>query len=620
MCGFIALFKNGLTEEDERICDISSKTIIHRGPDDSNRYVNENVLIHFNRLSIVDLEMGKQPFNYYDKYIIVFNGEIYNYREIRDTLKTDGYTFYTNSEIEVIASLYDKVGMDFVKSLRGMFSIYIYDKEKEKVVATRDCFGIKPLYYIDNDDSFWVASELKALINVNKELTYDPNEINNYLTFQYIPGYNTLFKEISQLPPGHIIEKKNGENVKLTKYIDLEMTPKSNNKEELKRKIVESMRESVKSHMISDVPVATFLSSGIDSSIITKLASEINPDIMTFTIGFDIDGYDESIHTGKFCEELGLKNEVIKMNYRDYVRELPKIIYHMDNPIADPSIIPLYHICNRVSKDYKVVLSGEGSDELFGGYNIYTEDNSIKRLQRLPKSIKKILIRISRIIPDNTRGKSFLERGCTELEERYVGNARIFSEKDKKKVLSNYSTEIDYRNVTAPLFNKVKHLDNVCKRQYIDLNTWLIGDILTKADRMSMANSLEVRVPFLDKEVFNLASTLSKDEKINGFTTKHMLRESFKDIIPEYVYKKKKLGYPVPIRVWLKSELYQWAYEIIKDNPVKEIKQEEVLRMLNFHRGGKGDYSRRIWCIIVYIIWYRLYIDKTLNKDSKFEV
>ena len=620
MCGFLQLFKEHLTDKDVSICRKCAESIIHRGPNDTKQVLHENALFVFNRLSIIDIENGAQPFTYKEKYTIVFNGEIYNYKELREELIKKGYEFETHSEIEVIATLYDCMGKELVNKLRGMFAIVIYDKEREKITALRDNFGIKPLYYMKKDGGLYFSSELKALHEINENLTYRSEVIGQYATFQYIPSNDSIFKEIKILPPGHLLEKDLNGEINIEKYFNIEFNEKNHDKEELNAQIKAVMRDTVSKHLESDVPVATFLSSGIDSSIITKLASEINPNIVSYTIGFDIDGYDETTSAKRFADDIGIKNVSIRLNYKDYVKELPKIVYHMDSPIGDPSIIPLYHICKEVSKDYKVILSGEGSDEFFGGYNIYTEDESLKMFNYMPSGMKSLLKSMAGAIPDTVRGKSFIVRGTTSLEKRYVGNANIFNEREKAKVFKIYSSSRNDLELTENLFKDVKNYDNVIKRQYIDINTWLVGDILTKADRMSMANSLEIRVPFVDKEVFKLASTLTKDEKVQKFTTKYALREAFKDELPDYLYAKRKLGYPVPMRVWLKNELYNWAFNIIDNNPVKEINKEEVLTMLKDHKAGKGDYSRKVWSIIVFIIWYRLYVDKTLNKDDIFEI
>lgn len=512
------------------------------------------------------------------------------------------------------------MGSELVNKLRGMFAIVIYDKENEKITAFRDYFGIKPLYYMNINEGLYFASELKALKEIYSNLTYRNNLLGEYATFQYIPSNDSIFEEIKMLPPGHTLEKKLNNTEKIYRYFDVTFNEKEHDREELKKNIKKVIKDSVKMHLESDVPVATFLSSGIDSSIITKIASDINPNIVSYTIGFDIDGYDETELAKKFAKDIGIKNVSIKLNYKDYVRELPKIIYHMDSPIGDPSIIPLYHICKEVSSKYKVILSGEGSDEFFGGYNIYTEDESLKMFNYMPKFIKSALRGVASTIPDTVKGKSFIIRGTTPLEKRYVGNANIFNKDEKAKVFYGYDKSRNDLQLTENLFKDVNKFDNVIKRQYIDINTWLVGDILTKADRMYMAHSLEVRVPFVDKEVFKLASTLKKEDKIKGFTTKFMLREAFKDELPEYLYDKKKLGYPVPMRVWLRNELYEWAYNIIDKNPVKEINKNEILSMLKKHKEGVYDYSRKIWSMIVYILWYRLYVDKTLDKDFIFEV
>ena len=619
MCGFLQLFKKGIGEHDICACRKGAKEIVHRGPNDTKEVIHENALFIFNRLSIIDIENGAQPFNYKDKYTIVFNGEIYNYKELREELIKYGYKFKTNSEIEVIASLYDKMGIKLVNKLRGMFAIVIYDKEKEKITAFRDYFGIKPLYYMNVDGGLYFSSELKGLKEVYSNVTYKNNLLGEYATFQYIPSNDSVFEEIKMLEPGHAIEKDINGEIKKSKYFNITFNEKEHNKEGLKKDIKKVIKDSVKMHLESDVPVATFLSSGIDSSIITKIASDINPNIVSYTIGFDIDGYDETELAKKFAKDIGIKNVSIKLNHKDYIRELPKIVYHMDSPIGDPSIIPLYHICKEVSSKHKVILSGEGSDEFFGGYNIYTEDESLKMFNYMPKFIKGALRGVASTIPDTVKGKSFIIRGTTPLEKRYSGNANIFNQDEKAKVFYGYDKSRNDLKITEELFKHVNEYDNVIKRQYIDINTWLVGDILTKADRMSMAHSLEVRVPFVDKEVFKLASTLKKEDKIKGFTTKYMLREAFKDELPEYLYDKKKLGYPVPIRVWLKKELYNWAYNIIDNNPVKEINKDEILSMLKKHKDGVYDYSRKIWSMIIYILWYRLYVDKTLDKDFIFE-
>ncbi|MGL5415352.1 MAG: asparagine synthase (glutamine-hydrolyzing) [Clostridium sp.] len=619
MCGFLSLFKKDITDIDIAKLKMGAKEISHRGPDDTRIIRHTNGAFAFNRLSIVDLEHGGQPYTYREKYTVVFNGEIYNHNELREELKEKGYSFETDSEVEVIGSLYDLYKEELVHKLRGMFAIVIYDIEMNKITAIRDFFGIKPLYYMEDRGALYFASEIKGLKKINSLVNYRKDLLGEYATFQYIPSNKeTIFKEIFSIEPGHMLVKEIDRRMTIKKYFNVNFEEKKWDKEQLKKSIKETLKESIGLHLNSDVPVATFLSGGIDSSIITKVARDINPNIVSYTVGFDVEGYDETENAKRFAKDIGIENRNVKLTCEDYIRDLPEIIYYMDSPIADPSIIPLYFICKKVSEDYKVILSGEGSDEFFGGYNIYTEDNSLKAFNYMPSGIKSIIKGFAKKLPDNTKGKSFLLRGTTELKDRYCGNANIFNEEEKDKVFNRIDKN-DLK-ITKRLFDNVKGYDNVVKRQYIDINTWLVGDILAKADRISMAHSLEVRVPFVDKEVFKLARTLSKEDKVQEFKTKVMLREAFKDELPEYLYEKRKLGYPVPIRVWLKDELYNWAYEIIENNPIEEINEKEVLKMLKKHKEGNGDYSRKVWSVIVYIIWYRLYVEKSLSKDFKFEL
>lgn len=619
MCGFICFFSNKNLQTDTiNSLEDCSKTIIHRGPDKHNSFVDKNFFMSFNRLSILDLNTGNQPFHYKNRYVTVFNGEIYNYKDIIDELKED-YSFVDNTEVETITFAYDKWGESFINKLRGMFAIIIFDRQKNKFVAYRDYFGIKPIYYMQLKDGVVFSSEAKAIYKFSdKQLNI--LGLNNYLSFQYIPEPSTPVEDIHCVPTGcYITNKKeilnslsNNKNneLEIVRFFNPALTPcKKTNKEDLKKEIVDTLRNSVEKHLKSDVPVATFLSGGIDSSIITKLASEFNSNLTTFSIGFQMDNYNEVPLAKQFAQDIGVKNINLTINHEDLLEEIYNIVYHMDIPVADPSIIPLYFVTKEASKYFKVVLSGEGSDELFGGYNIYTEENSLKVFKYIPKKLKQIIAKIAyNNLPINMKGRSFLIRGCTELKDRYIGNANIFEDREKFKLIEKNYIKKSHLKVTDSLFNSVKNLDPVSQRQYIDLNTWLIGDILSKTDRMSMAHSLEVRVPFLDKEVFDLCSKLHKEDKINNFTTKHLLREAFKDILPSYLYDRKKLGYPVPIRVWFKNELYSWAKNTIQNTPLDIFDKSFALNLLELHKEGHGDYSRKLWTIIIYILWYEIHI------------
>ncbi|KNF07745.1 asparagine synthetase [Gottschalkia purinilytica] len=612
MCGFITFFSNSSLDDNSKDkLEVMLNSLKHRGPDEKGVYHDDKVFLGFCRLSIIDLENGKQPFSYdYNNYHIVFNGEIYNHVELRESLIKEGYTFSTKSEVEVILTLYKHYDEEFVKHLRGMFSIVIWDKLNQRLIAVRDQFGIKPLFYTENENGIYCTSESKSLLQsniVNNKV--DLHSLHDYLSFQFVPEPKTMLENIHILEPGCMLKKESNSDLKISRYASLRFSPEVKKIDERKSSIRKVLEDSVEAHMISDVPVATFLSGGIDSTIITALAKKINPKIKTFTVGFEVNGYSEIDLAQETASELNVENINITVSSEDFIKELPNVIFHMDNPIADPSTIPLYFVCQEASKHVKVVLSGEGSDELFGGYGIYHEPLSLNFFSYIPNAIKKSLKLGSSLIPEGVKGKSFIERGCTPLEERYLGNAKIFSQKEKAYFLKNYIKNFSPQLITQPLFSKVSGLDPVTQMQYIDINTWLKGDILAKADRMSMAHSLEIRVPFLDKEVFKVASKLTLSDKINRNTTKYLLRETFRDELPQSVVTRKKLGYPVPIRHWLKDELYEWAIDLVKEDVVyKYIDKEYIIKLINQHRKGKIDYSRKIWTILTFIIWYKIFI------------
>ncbi len=619
MCGFVTFYSNKqLRVEDIKKLISMNEALKHRGPDDEGIYINNVIFLGFRRLSIIDIENGRQPFSYDSgNYSTVFNGEIYNYIELREDLIKKGYKFSTNSEAEVILAMYKCFGEDFVTQLRGMFSFIIWDNIKQQLFGARDSFGIKPFYYVENDNGLYCASELKSFLykedtNYNK---IDMQAFQNYLTFQYVPEPKTMFENINILEPGTIIKKAIGKKAEIYKYNSLCFAPKKTPINDKLCLIREAIEDSVNIHMRSDVPVGTFLSGGIDSSIITALTSKINPRIKTFTVGFEQKGYSEIELAKQTAYELGVENISKTISAQEFIEELPNIIWSMDGPVADPSVIPLYFIAREASKHVKVILSGEGADELFGGYNIYHEPKSLVMFPYIPKEIKKMLKASVSYLPEGIKGKSFIERGCTPLQQRYMGNAHIFNETEKSQFMKNYNKDFSPTIVTQPLFKLAENLDAVTQMQYIDINTWLKGDILVKSDRMSMAHSLELRVPFLDNKVFDAASILTMDDKINHTTTKYLLRESFKDILPSSVVARKKLGYPVPIRHWLKNEMYDWALTLIKEsNTDRYLNKENFILMLEAHRKGPVDYSRRLWTILTFMLWHKIFIENQNNN------
>lgn len=617
MCGFTAFFSsNILNIEQSDKMKLCNNIIKHRGPDDEGIYFNEHIFLGFRRLSLIDFENGKQPFPLDNEdYKLIFNGEIYNYLDLKKELETEGIEFSTNTEAEVILNLYKTHGKSFVEKLRGMFAFIIWDNKKKKILCARDPFGIKPFYYVDKEEGLYCASELKSILNKNIHLEKNilQDMLQNYLTFQYVPEPYTILENVKILPAGCTLEKTFGEPLNITPYYNLSFNTNHASKEDKIKNIRNALYNSVEKHMLSDFPVASFLSGGIDSSIVTLIASKINPKLKSFTVGFEVNGYSEVEYAKSTADFLGIENIHKFISCEEFIEELPKIIWHMDVPVADPSEIALYFIAKEASKHVRVILSGEGADELFGGYNIYNEPNSLRVFDHIPKFMKKFLKDFSHKLPEGTKGKSFLYRGCTPLEKRYFGNANIFKEPEKKILMNSYNEEFASEHFVNPFYRNVENLDCISKMQYIDLCTWLKGDILVKSDRMTMANSLELRVPFLDKEVFKISSSLGYEDKVYNGTTKHLLREAFKEDFPMDIINRRKLGYPVPIRVWLKNELYPWAISLIKEsNTEKYINKNYAVKLLEEHRKGHLDNSRKIWTILIFMLWHKVFIEDNM--------
>ena len=622
MCGHISIYYKNKKADELFIRQLTEK-IIHRGPDDTGYFIKDNIAFGFNRLSIIDLECGNQPFKKENRTII-FNGEIYNHNELREELKKNN-EFTTNSDTEVLLTSYINYEEKCLDKLRGMFAFIIYDEVKDIVFGARDHFGIKPLYYVNNDKFIAFSSEYKSLVKLVGKVSVDKSALQNYLSFQYTPNYNTIINEIKEVPNGTYFTIKNG-NIEFKKYHKY----KFSNKDVREKNVYDIINNSVKHHMIANVEVGSFLSGGIDSTIITALAAKINPKIKSFSIGFDVEGYNELNFAKKTAEYLGIENISINVSEQEYIKALPSVAYYMDDPLADPSCVGIYLLSEEARKHVKVVLSGEGSDELFGGYNIYKEYYSLKPFSYLPEVVKGKVNKIAKLLPD-IKGKSYLLRGTTKLKDRYIGNAKIFSNEEVKNIIHDYDENNTCSNILSSLYEECdkNNYDNVTTMQYIDMNTWLEGDILLKADKMSMAHSLEVRVPFLDKEVLKCAEGLTLSQKVNKNNTKVLLREAFKDIVPPYMKEKKKLGFPTPIRVWLKSDLGKYVREIINNADVDElINKKYVINLLDEHIQGEKDNSRKVWTVFMFCLWHQIYVEgKSIcelewdnENDSKYKL
>ena len=602
MCGIAGIVTK--RENKKEIIEGMSKRIEHRGPDGEGYFFDGDVALAHRRLSIIDLSTGNQPmFNEDDTIVTVYNGEIYNYVELRDELVASGHKFKTKSDTEVLLHGFEEWHTDLPKHLRGMFAFAIYDKNTKELFLARDNFGIKPLYYTMMNDTFMFASEVKAFLDTpdfKKELNEDI--LGAYLEFSFVPTNETFFKGVYRLDAGSSLLYKDGE-ITIDKYFKLDFKDKDETFDEAVESISEVMKDSVNRHLLSDVEVGSFLSSGIDSSYIVSLAK---PD-RTYTVGYDIDKYDEISYAKDLTEKLGIKNtsKVIKMD--EYMEEFPKIMYYLDEPTSDPAAISLYFVAKLARQDVKVVLSGEGADEFFGGYNYYREEVDLKFYNKIPYFIRHIICRIASLFPEGY-GFNFLVRRGEKLENSYIGVNRNFSLKMARKVLSK-EYKLRGIDVTKNTYEEFKGYSNIHKMQAIDINYWLMKDILLKADRMTMASSLEGRVPFIDKEVFKVASGLPIDYKVTKENTKVALREAAKEVIPTDAYKKKKLGFPVPIREWMKTpEVSGKIREMFnKDFTSKFFKVDVINKLLDEHVSGKKDNYRKVWTIYSFLTWYEIY-------------
>ncbi|HYH26400.1 MAG TPA: asparagine synthase (glutamine-hydrolyzing) [Blastococcus sp.] len=633
MCGLLAYFST----DAERVTDTTvaavrgaQNCLRHRGPDENEAWWDDQAVFGFNRLSFIDIEHSHQPMPYADgRYRIVFNGEIYNYLELREELRAAGATFATEGDTEAIVAGYHLWGEDVVQRLRGMFAFLIWDTQEKTVFGARDPFGIKPLFTARLADGALVfSSEKKAVLQMLGGSAaaggVDPASLQHYLTLQYVPEPATLHRGIRRIESGTSFTVVDGE-LHTNRYFHptfpiRAVTP--DERQPLYDRIAEVLDDSVRMHMRADVTVGSFLSGGIDSTAIAALAKRYNPDLMTFTVGFGREGFSEIDVAAESAAAIGVEHITKVVSPEEFADSIPLVVWYLDDPVADPALVPLYFVAREARKHVKVVLSGEGADELFGGYNIYREPLSLAAFEKLPRGIRRALGALSTKLPDGMRGKDLLRRGAIPLEQRYYGNARLFRD-DELGFLRSRNPDLSHVTVTRELYERTRAAgyDDVTAMQYVDLFTWLRGDILVKADKMTMANSLELRVPFLDPEVFRVASTIPVDQRVTKETTKYALRRALEQIVPAHVLNRRKLGFPVPTRHWLAEDLHDWARQVITDSRTDQwLDKQQVLAMLAAHRenqraGSPVDYSRKLWTLLVFMIWHGIFVEERITPD-----
>ena len=602
MCGIVGFVNNDKKTNKDKIIKKMADKIIHRGPDSEGYYTDGDIALGHRRLSIIDLSNGLQPmFNEDENLVVIFNGEIYNFKELKKDLKN--HKFKTNCDTEVLLHGYEEYGEELPKKLRGMFAFVIWDKKKKKLFGARDHFGIKPFYYAKFNDTFMFASEIKALMehpDFKKELNKDI--LGPYLSFSFVPTDETFFKGVNRLSAGEYFTYENN-CLSIKKYFDVTFDATNEPYDTYVKRISDIMKDSVAHHMISDVEVGSFLSSGIDSSYIVSLAK---PD-KTYTVGYENKKYDEISYAKDLTNRLGITNHSKIISKDEFVNIVPKIMYHMDEPVSDPAAIALYFVAKEASKDVKVVLSGEGADEFFGGYNMYRQVVDASFYNKVPFFIRHAISNVCKLLPE-VKGVNFLIRRGERLEDSYVGMNRIYSDKQVKQILKTRPI-MPNREVMKEVYELHKNDSDLDKMQAVDINYWLMKDILGKADRMTMANSIEGRVPFTDIEVFNVARTLPFSAKVTKENTKVALRDAAKEVIPNESYKKKKLGFPVPIREWMKEDdLYNKVMEAL-DTPIAQelFNTKQLKKMMTDHKNGKKDNYRKVWTIYAFIVWYQVF-------------
>lgn len=610
MCGFVGYVNvKKDVEENRKIIKAMADRIIHRGPDQDDYYVDSDVSLGFRRLSIIDLDGGSQPItNADDTMVLVFNGEIYNYQELRAELIEKGYVFKTKTDSEVILHGYEAYGKDILNRLRGMFAFVIWDSNKKKLFGARDIFGIKPFFYYLNEGNFLFGSEIKSFLsNPLFKKEFNEARLPDYLCFEYIPTTETMFKNVYKLEPGAYFEYAGGAFA-----TDRYFTPQYNIDDThdmayWENLIDETFKGSTVAHGIADVEVGCFLSSGVDSSYVVHEMAKRN-DVRTFSVGYAEKKYSELDRAVNFAKHEGVRNYTKEITAEEYFAVSPTVQYYMDEPLPNPSAIALYFLAGLAAEQVKVVLSGEGADELFGGYHYYREPLDFEKYMKLPQGVRNLLGNIAEKLP-SFHGKRFLTRGRYGIEERFIRNNYVYNHSEVDKVLAKKIPSQNPAVYTKPFFDEVAGEDDITKMQYADIRTWLVQDILVKADRMSMAHSLELRVPFLDREMLKIALQIPAKYRINDETTKVALRGAAAKELPEETSKMRKTGFLTPLNDWLKRDEF---YTMVKDKFQSDIAKEYfntdyIMKLLDDHKAGTAHNMKKIWSVYSFLLWYDKY-------------
>ena len=615
ICGLVSL--DGATTPDPAALAAMNETLLHRGPDSDGSLIDGPCGLAMRRLSIIDLAGGDQPIGNEDGRIqVIQNGEIYNYRELMEELRGRGHTFATHSDTEVLVHLYEERGPSFVEALRGMFAIAIWDARHGRLVLARDRFGIKPLYYRVAGGQLSFASELKALLRqpgFSREI--DPSALEAFLSFNSIPAPLTIFSEARKLPAGHTLVAERGE-VEIHRYARPTPVPSDEVRDEGDEALAEELRgrlrDSVRAHLVSDVPVGVLLSGGIDSAALTALAAaESGYRVSTFSIGFEEQSFSELELARLVAKRYGTDHHELILR-PDAVDLLPRLVEAFDEPFGDSSALPTYLVSQLAADTVKVVLSGEGGDELFGGYHTYVADRLAPRVGRvapLLRPLVDLLPSSSEKVSFDYKAKRFVRGAHLPPVERHHAWKEIFSPDAQDELLSAPRTS-DPVDVYRARYAETEGAQELARLQDLDLGIYLVDDLLVKTDRASMAHSLEARVPFLDPVVAELALALETKQKVRGFSKKRLLRRAAAPLIPTEIIRGRKQGFSIPVAAWLRGDLAPFARDVLSPETIERqgyLDPTAVTRVLDDHTSGREDLSRQIWGLLNFTLWFDRY-------------
>ena len=636
MCGIVGIVKTDGAPVHRNWVEAMNRSIHHRGPDDDGFYVNGNVGLGMRRLSIIDVETGHQPAHNENKTVwVVFNGEIYNYQEIRASLEQRGHRFETHSDTETLVHLYEEYGEQGISRLRGMFAYALWDENRTKLILARDRFGIKPLYYTLAGQMLLFGSELKTFLAVSAfEPELDPAAIEAFLAYLYIPGPQTVFRNVKEVPPAHYLLYENG-RFSLTRYwtIDYEAQP-AVSPQEWEERFLSQFQDSVKSHLISDVPLGAFLSGGIDSSaIVAVMAQESSKPVETFSIGHEGKGsfQDERVYARAIAERFGTHHHefIVTPDIRDL---LPKLATCFDQPFADSSAIPTYYISELTRRHVKVALSGLGGDEIGGGYERYLGMLWIERYRRLPSYVRQRLIKpLVSLLPDPESGRRWADRlkrfvvsaEMDSVASQYASLITVFARQDRDRLIaadfaraeSSHSPDVLLHNIFAS-----QHADTTLNQVMLaDLRLYLANDLLVLTDRVSMFHSLEVRVPFLDHPLVELMAQVPSEQKLSLKGKKLLMKSALSKVLPPAILHRKKLGFSVPLALWLRTDLVPLMKEILSVDEIKRLgylNSSEVQRTMSEHMAGRANHENKLWALMNLVCWHRAFADETVRRQQ----